>query len=353
MDKLITDAMEYLSSSFLVETEVRQGIEDILPFQIRQKASAYIIRIEGTDFLCIASDKLSVLTSNNFLYIRKIVSKIDLPVIIISEELDFETRRMIKKIGGGWIIPNKYSFISSLFIHKEANELKEKNITVDNEKKFGVIPSYLMAYYLCGYFDYEFVSFDIIDTLKVSKMAVSRAIKELIERNIIVETSEGKLRSFEFSCDRQTLWNRHRNNIAELSTGFIPVKNGKIKKLDTFLTGESALSKYTLISPPFYQQLGVSMSDTDRYMRPITPATIEGDYFFKALSLLEETGEHVSDDICLLQIFPYAPVVNNGYLDKIFLSLSRVNKKEIRVKSSYFELETDIFQNLKNVRSKS
>lgn len=352
MNKLITNALEYLSSSFLVEVKVLESVDEFLPFQIKQKASAYRISIDGVDFLCVASDKLSVLTANNFLNIRKLSSKIQIPIIIISLELNLDARKVIRKLGWGWIVPNQFSFIPSLFIHREANELKESKILVDNEKKFGIIPSYLIAYYLCGYFNNGFVSSDIIEIFNVSKMAVSRAIKELVERSVINEMSKSKPRLFYFSFDRQTLWNQQRNNVAELSTGFLPVASDKIKHMDTFFVGETALSKYTLISPPSYKQLGLFMTESDRYMRPITPATIEGAYFFKALGLLELGNENLKEDVCLLQIFPYKPVIKNNYLDKVFLALSRVNKNDIRVKSSYFELETEIFQELNHTRNK-
>lgn len=341
---LIDDAIQYLSKSFFIVLSILDDVSEYLPFQIKGKSSAYIANIEDVKFLVVAAEKESVLSANNFLHIKRIASKFDLPIILIFKDVSEQSRKyaFINQIG--IIVPFKFSFLPSLFIHREVNEISERPVYVDTEREYGVIPSYLLSYYLSGMFDKGFTSNDIINLLGVSKMAVSRATKELVTQNIIDETPDGRGRRYFFSKRRTDIWNHYKNRITSLSTGFVTVSYSKLKAKDVFFSGETALSKYTFISAPLVGQYGACLNGSDRYLRPITPATIEGDYFFKILDLLHPNVH--ANDLVQLQIFPYKPLIVDGYLSKVFLALSRFNKNDVRVKSSFLELETEIYNEL-------
>lgn len=344
---LIDDAIQYLSASFFVVLRIIDDVSEYLPFQIKGKSSAYIANVEETKFLIVVSEKESVLSANNYLYIKRLRDKFSLPVILVSRDISENSRKSAFLNQIGLVVPFRFSYLPSLFIHREVNELIEKPVYVDTQKEYGVIPSYLLAYYLSGMFDDGFNSNDIIMLLGVSKMAVSRATKELLAQDFIVEKPNGRGRIYFFSKRRKEVWSHYKNRITSLSTGFVTVSLTKLKSSEIFFSGESALSKYTFISPPLVGQYGVCMSGNDRYMRPITPATIDGDYFFKILNLLHSNVH--SNDLVQLQVFPYKPVVCDGVLSKVFLVLSRFNKNDVRVKSSFLELETEVFNELKDI----
>ncbi|MGX5057062.1 hypothetical protein ACWKX9_26055 [Enterobacter asburiae] len=341
---LIDDAVQYLSASFFIVLRIIDEVSEYLPFQIKGKSFAYIANIEETKFLVVVSEKESVLSANNFLYIKRLREKFSLPVILVSRDISENSRKYAFLNQIGLIVPFKFSYLPSLFIHREVNEIVDKPTYVDTEKEYGVIPSYLLAYYLSGMFSNGFNSNDIISLLGVSKMAVSRATKELLTHGFIVDEFIGRGRRYFFSKKRKEVWSHYKDRITPLSTGFVTVSMSKLRSSDVFYSGESALSKYTFISSPLVGQYGVCMSGNDRYMRPITPATIDGDYFFKILNLLHSDVN--SNDLVQLQIFPYKPMLNDGFLNKVFLLLSRFNKNDVRVKSSFLELETEVFNEL-------
>lgn len=344
---LIDDAIEYLSASFFIVLHIMDDVSEYLPFQIKGKSAAYIAGIEDAKFLVLVSEKESVLSANNYLNIKRLRDKFGLSVILVLKYVSEDARKyaFLNKIG--LIIPFRFSYLPSLYIHREVNEIIEKPTYVDTEKEYGVIPSYLLAYYLSGMFDNGFSSNDVINLLGVSKMAVSRATKELLAQGFIIEKSKGRGRNYFFSKRRKEIWSHYKNRITSLSTGFVTVSLSKLKSSEIFFSGESALSKYTFISPPLVGQYGVCMSGNDRYMRPITPATINGDYFFKILDLLHSNVN--SNDLVQLQVFPYHPMIVDGFLSKVFLVLSRFNKNDVRVKSSFLELETEVFNELTDI----
>ncbi|MCE9872397.1 hypothetical protein LZ667_13495 [Hafnia alvei] len=349
MTSLITEALKYLSSSFLMDTSIEVNIDNDLPFQIKGKVSASIVRMDGGKFLFLTTDKLSILEENNYLNIKKTQSRFDFPVVIVTREMTANLKRAIKLLKVGLIVPGTFSYIPTLFIHREVNEIEFDKKRVDTEKPFGIIPSYIISYYLTGFFDEGFTSSDIINILGVSKMAVSRAVKELTSHELIIEESEGRSRLLYFSIGRKNIWNHHRHRISPLSTGFISVEKSKISHKKYFKTAESALAKYSLMNPPSIDYFGLCLENNERYMRPITPATIDGDYFFKIMGLWgNDEQENYHNNNVMLQIFPYNPCIQNGFLDKVFLILSRFNKNDVRVKAQLLELETEMYNSFSN-----
>lgn len=348
MNRLINEAVAYIESTFFLTPQIIDDISTELPFQIKNKSSAYVVEINNNLFLLLCVDDIQDIESNNFLHLKRIYAKHQLPIVIVAKYIKESSMKKISAIGMGWIVPGSFLLIPSLLVHKGANDFKESFQFIDKEKNFGIIPSYLIAYYLAGKYSSFFNSSDVITTFSVSKMAASRTLNELINNGIIESFERSRGNDFRFSMNRREVWDRYRNRISPLSTGFLPVYKYKLSGLDTFDSGESALAEYSLLSSPKYQHLGVCLKEEDRYMRPITPATINGDYFFKIMDFLDDKEKlsTVDRNEVMVQIFPYPPLVENNSLNKVFLVLSKFNKYDIRVRASYAELEDMIYKEL-------
>lgn len=349
MKSLLPDALKYIESSFLIDTKILQGMDEYLPFQLRKSATLCIASIDDREFMVLTIDAPELLAPNNFLHLKRLEAKSDLPLIVVTSELTVELKNISKQLKNGLIIPGRYVSMPSLMLQNEKKDVISER-WVDTESSYGIIPSYLLTYYLSGYFDDGFNSMDILGLLGVSKMAFSRAVKELLSHKLISETSYGRSSHFRFIESRKRIWNHYRHRFSPLSTGFVPVRNENFKTTEFFLSGESALSKYTLLGSPPRPFLGKCLTDKDRYMRPITPATMKGDYFFKILNVLDDAEHYHShiEGFAMLQIFPYQPVIQNDALNKVFLLFSRFNTTDLRVKSSYSELEEKVYSNLKD-----
>lgn len=352
MNELINEAIAYIKSTFFLESIIINDVSNELPFQLKSRSSAYVVEINDSLFFFLCVDDIQSVEANNFLHLKRIYAKYQLSIVVVAKYIRESSMKKMSAIGIGigigWVIPGSYLLIPSLLIHKGTHDSKESLQFIDKDKPFGIIPSYLIAYYLSGRYSNFFNSSDVINTFSVSKMAASRAFKELINDGIIDSFEKGRNKEFRFSITRREVWERYRNRISPLSTGLLPVSASKISGLKTFYSGESALAEYSLLSSPVIQHLGVYLNEEDRYMRPITPATINGDYFFKIMKLLDdkEKPSDFYDKKYMIQIFPYPPIIENDYLNKVFLVLSKFNKYDIRVKGSYLELEDMVYKEL-------
>lgn len=349
MKSLLADALKYIESSFLIDTKILQGMDEYLPFQLRKSATLCIVSIDDKEFMVLTIEDPELLVSNNFVHLKRLEAKSDLSLIIVTSELTFELKNISKQLKNGLIVPGRYISMPSLMLQSETKNVISDR-WVDTESSYGIIPSYLLTYYLSGYFDNGFNSIDILGLLGISKMAFSRAVKELLSHKLISETSYGRSSHFRFIESRKRIWNHYRHRVSPLSTGFIPVRDETIQAAEVFLSGESALSKYTLLGSPSRPFWGKCLTDKDRYMRPITPATMKGDYFFKILNVLDDAEYYHThiEGFAMLQVFPYQPAIQNNALNKVFLLFSRFNTTDLRVKSSYIELEEQVYSNLKD-----
>ncbi|SXG02987.1 Uncharacterised protein [Klebsiella variicola] len=348
MNLLVMEALKFVSSMFMLEALPETDISEELPFQLKKSTTLCLVKIEGGDFLMLATDDTDTLLSNNALHLRRVADKYESPLIIVTSEGSPELRKWAKVVQCGLIVPWRYSILPSLLIHSDVAEIPRASVRVDTEKPYGIIPSYLICYYFAGYFSHGFNSGDLMDILGVSKMAVSRAVKEMVGNNLIQPEGHGRSVQYHFTNTRKGLWHNQRHRISPLSTGSVPVRQHHLPPAELFRCGESALSKYTLLSPPSKPSLGLCMSNDDRYMRPINSATIDGDYFFKIMKVISDNPSHElsADYDATLQIFPYKPLITDGFVDSVFLAFTRMNKHEIRVKSAFLDLETSIYNNL-------
>ncbi|WHP97352.1 hypothetical protein [Edwardsiella anguillarum] len=236
MKSLLADALKYIESSFLIDTKILQGMDEYLPFQLRKSATLCSVSIDDREFMVLTVDNPELLMSTNLVHLKRLDAKSDLPLIIVTSELTVELKNISKQLKKGLIIPGRYVSMPSLMLQSETkNVISER--WVDTESSYGIIPSYLIAYYLSGYFDSGFNSMDIVGLLGVSKMAFSRAVKELLSHKLISESSCGRSSHFRFIEPRKRIWNHYRHRISPLSTGFVPVRNEIIKAAEVFLSG--------------------------------------------------------------------------------------------------------------------
>lgn len=352
MNQIISDAVYFIEREFFLNVSVKDDFSDELPFQLKNKAQAYTVLIEGNPFLFIAIQNDEVLSVNSHILFKRLSVRFSYPIILVARNIKYKTRKEFGDSLAGYIVPGEFLSIPSMFIKKSAKPYEIENTYVDNEKIFGVIPSYIISYYLSNYFDDWFNSFDVMKVFDVSKMAVSRALRELIGAGIIIHDGKDRYKSYRFAIGKSDIWHNYRYRITPLSTGFISVPKSSLHGRNFFFSGETALSNFSELSAPGTQQLGIYLSSNERYLRTISPATIEGETLFKAIGLLND-GKHninyenyYSDEEALVQIFPYEPIFVNDCLNEVFLALSRFNKLDVRVRASYQELERTISLNL-------
>ena len=92
MNGLINEAIAYIKSTFFLTPQIRDDISTELPFQIKNKSSAYVVEINNNFFLFLCVDDIQHVESNNFLYLKRIYAKHQLPIVIVAKYIEEDIR---------------------------------------------------------------------------------------------------------------------------------------------------------------------------------------------------------------------------------------------------------------------
>ena len=146
MNGLIDEAIAYIKSTFFLSLIVLNDISDELPFQIKNKSSAYVVEINNSFFLFLCVDDIQYIEANNFLHLKRIYAKYQLPIVVIAKYIKESSMKKMSALGIGSVIPGSFLLIPSLLAHKGADDFKESFQFIDKDKIFGIIPSYPVSY---------------------------------------------------------------------------------------------------------------------------------------------------------------------------------------------------------------
>lgn len=75
------------------------------------------------------------------------------------------------------------------------------------------------------------------------------------------------------------------DRLSKISTGFTYSTFDEINERDIFISGESALSKYTILSEPSIKQYGTYLTKDERYKKTISEKTIKSAYLFNTIEI--------------------------------------------------------------------
>jgi DNA-binding MarR family transcriptional regulator len=169
---------------------------------------------------------------------------------------------------------------------------------------------------------------ELADLLGYSPMTLTRAINELVERDVATAEMIGREKRLEFTHHKQELWQLAKPYLRS------PVKkqvwvvehsaNDLIKDAEAKFAGESALAEFTMIADPSNKILAVNASEWPG---------------IKKLINIEEC--EVKDVDCMqIQLWRYSPasITNSTLVDPLSLWLSLNNTNDERIEISRDEL---------------
>ena len=344
---LLLEAINYLDGQFPLEIRTAGDVSQYLPFQLRERTGAFKVSINGVQQLIICIDDIRILEINNYFHLKWIITNIPESIIIASrQQIQKNTREVMKNGGIGWIVPKKSINIPSMYINGEYEKISQKDIIISDTGTIGVIPTYIIAYYVSGNIPDEFTGEKISKMLDISKMSSSRAISNLLDEDLISYVKIGREKLVKFNYPKKTTLIKTFDRLSKISTGFTYGTLDEINNRDIFISGESALSKYSLLSEPSIKQYGTYLTKDERYKKTISEKTIKSAYLFNAIEIGMPRKAKAESNI-LVQIFPYKPIIKQGLISEIFLILSNTITRDIRVKSSLEEMKISIINNIK------
>lgn len=344
MKNLELSCADYLEEYFQVGLFELSKETPPVPMQFKNKLKVILGKLGGLSFYVVYTyDDIIFAQSNRYMF-DKLLSRLnDYPILFVIDELKRSTILQLTEKRIAHIVPFERSYIPELMLHQD--KPSKDNIKLFPSERLGILPTNIVARFLDGVIPCTFTTSDI--QVNVSKASISRSIKELQDVGLIKAEKIGRSYQMKFLHSRQKIWEAREYLLAKLASDVYQVPKNVIEG-PTVLAGESALSKYTLLSPPQVPCYAVVMDNDARKDFAITSNTINkiSKYFIKERrSGWEEFQEEIE-----LQVFPYVPMTKAvrdcEVISPIVLSLSGYKDREPRIRTSFEELDEMIFERL-------
>ncbi|MGF1805058.1 hypothetical protein L4C31_07380 [Aliivibrio sifiae] len=330
---IVEKAYKYLSNQFgLSLVTVYSAETEQPPMQLRKSVSVSVGLINGVNFHIVELIDERIFSSNGSMLLNKLEERLyERPIIFVAERLKASSMAFLRQKRLGYIVPGAFCFIPEfLFQHSVQKEKLFSN------EPLSIFATTIVLLYLESQIDIQCSATDI--DLFGSKMSKSRAITELEQRNIIEVSKHGRTNMITFIKSRLELWSVRKSLLASICTKVITVNKDLIQfsSAQTFC-GESALSIYTLLTPP--KRKCIAMNEW-----------LYDSIDFSAYEL--ESSNLDDSQFVDVHIYPMNLKIdrirNHLYISPISLVLSNIKPSDERAFSSYSELEDEITYKLQS-----
>lgn len=224
-------------------------------------------------------------------------------------------RKGLIEQGVYFILSNQYVYLPGLLLNER---IKRRN---NPEESFSPVAQYLLLYYLLNKKIEEFTIQEIQPRTPYNYLAVSRAIKELEDKEIFEVYKDWKTKLISSPITREELWEKAQPFLSS------PVKKTvyaeKIGSGKFYMSGITALSHYSFLNPDEQQTVAIWEKDFENNNNTYSDLD-DFDSGYK------------------IEIWKYAPYLGSWqdeYVDKLSLFLSLKDDNDPRVEK---ELETII-----------
>lgn len=268
--------------------------------------------------LCIVEsvDLTRVFTPQQYARTAIVIERIlNLPVAFLLQSAPFYMRKRLIEQGVYFIISDQYVFIPGILVNRRIK--KERSLG----QSLSPVAQYILLYFLLHKEIEEFTIQEMQSRTPYNYLAISRAVSELEEKQLLQVRKEWKTKWLYSSVPKKELWAQAMPNLTS------PIKKtmytNEIEQNFFYRGGISALSHYSFLNPDDQQTLVIW----------------EREFSSNNASYADWESE---DFKYRIEIWKYSPQLGAGhdiYVDKLSLYLSMRDDNDPRVKK---ELETII-----------
>lgn len=332
---MINDAILYIEYNFGTKI-LSEDLNDLakMPIYLSKGYSYKRITLFNEYFLLMYSDnneseKINMIQQHKATI--KNILNINYPIVLIFDKLNSNQRNKLIYDKVSFIIPGSMIFIfeigSIIRTRQQMNFSKE----TDNLEILQMSPSTQALFlYLITTYDLNSSMEKIANKLDITKMSVSRGFNELHKLGLIEKNTYDNNIKYYFAKKSSEVWNeaqKYLNNPVYKTMKFHrkTIEN----KFNMFtVSGESALSKFTMISEPRIPVYGITKKK------------------FKQLKLHDDELYIFDDKSIIIQIFNYnLPIIDNVLHPlSIYLIFKEDNDSRIR-----YEMKTMIDNYFRNL----
>lgn len=330
---MLDNAIQYIEKSFGVYVYKHEFFNtDKLPIYLSKSYNYQQVEILNKTFLLLSrrnDDFLSIDTIENHVDSIRKKTEINYSIIFVFKEMNSYYRRTFIKEQIQFIIPGKMIYIFELgTIFNERHNKKYINNYTHYEYQRMSPSTQALFMHLMTTNDFYSSMEKIANKLKISKMSVSRGYSDLINLNLIEKSIFNESIEYSFKKDKMKIWEDAQLYLVNPLFKTIRLHPESInRRLEKFiLSGETALSYYSLLMEPKNKIYGITKKD------------------FNKIELDDNELNIYDDNYVIVQLFLHSLPTKNNILHPLSLALLLKDEQDPRIKIELRNLIDNYFK---------
>lgn len=317
---------EYFKDTLEVALEIEEtGVLNSLPFFINDSYRFWRITLFNKTMIGmqpISDEKFTPAKLKN--HTELVRNNLHQEVIVLELEMSAYNRQRLIVYKVPFIVPGNQMYLPELMI-----DLRDHFKAIRATSKY-LSPSaqVVLIYIINNRINGTLTPGKLAEELKYSNMTLTRAFDEIEAFELLESVTSGKERLLVMNKRREDLWQQALQYMKS------PIKNKQFVRIfnrqwERFrISGLSALSRYTIISPQSLEELAISKNDFHDGVDK---------RHFEKVHFKEEADAH-------LEVWNYSPRLNiedKSLVDKYSLYLSLIGNKDERVEKALEDLKKE------------
>ena len=245
-------------------------------------------------------------------YRYQLTSHFDTAIVFLLQPMPSYLRQRLAERGLFFIISGKYALLPFLYANRK---LSDREVA----QRMTPVAQYLLLWHL---------QVSSLDGLSVKELAerlpqtyinIARAVTTLEDLGLCESHQEGKSKRLHFRFEGNELWTKAQPFLIN------PIKSeffcDQIVPTGV-VSGINALAQYSHLNPEVQQTLAYSMAD---------------------MKNVKVEGKNPIEGAVKVEVWKYPPIVSDGYVDRLSLSLILKDDKDPRVEKELDQMLEDIF----------
>lgn len=246
MKKLLNRCKRYINDNLGIQAILSNYKKTgAIPFFLHDHYDFYKLNLLENEFIVLAEKSGEDLTpAQIFKHIQLVSDKLQLQAIFLAESISPFNRQRLIGYKAPFIIPDNQMYLPDLAIDLKEHFIKARSKT----ERLGPAAQVVVLYALLNPDVDAVTPKELADRLDYSTMTMSRAVDEIETAGLADVSPEGKRRVAQFDKKRRQLWEAA---LPYLKTPVIKrLWIDGSKNIDLLIAGESALAKYSMLTPP-------------------------------------------------------------------------------------------------------
>ncbi len=318
---MIDSVILYIESNFGVKI-IQQEFQDMhnLPLYLSKGYEYTIIQFLDKSFMLAHKTNFDNLNINSInIHVSKIKNalNLDYPIILVFDHLNTYLRKQLINERISFIIPGKMIFIFELGAVFHERQRSNYTIVKDSPLDKMAPSTQALFLYIITTDNFDFTMNDIAKNLDITKMSVSRGFNELHRLGIIEKNEYLDRGMYRFEKSKKEVWALAQKYMIDPVFKIFNVHQETVEsRRHLFIvSGESALSKFSMITPPSNRVYGITKK------------------YFRKINLNDDELNIYDDNPAVIQVFKHTLPSNDGVLHPLSIALVLKDENDPRVRN--------------------